>query len=216
MADQVKWAILGTGAVANKFASALNNIPDQAALVAVGSRNQASADEFASKYDIQASYGSYEAVGSDPEVDVVYIGTPHPFHHRDTVMCLEAGKHVLCEKAFTMNAAEAEDIINLARQKNLFLMEAMWTRFFPIHVRIREILDDGLLGDLQGVVIHHAYFGLPELADEYPPELGMGTFHGSGSLWSWSCLCNFGPTAEDNRIWYFWAPGTQLSKLIYP
>jgi predicted dehydrogenase len=91
-------------------------------------------------------------------------------------MCLEAGKHVLCEKAFAMNAQEAQEMIDLAREKNLFLMEAMWTRFFPIHVRIREILDEGLLGELQGLVIHHNYMGLEELGESYPPELGMGTF----------------------------------------
>lgn len=176
MADQMKWAILGTGAVANRFACALHNIPEQAQLVAVGSRKQETADQFASAYDIQGSYASYADAASDPEVDVVYIGTPHPFHHRDAVLCLEAGKHVLLEKAFTMNADEAENIINLARQKQLFLMEAMWTRFFPTHARIREILAEGLLGELQGLVIHHAYMGIPELADSFPPELGMGTF----------------------------------------
>ncbi len=176
MADQMKWAILGTGAVANRFANALHNIPEQAQLVAVGSRKQETANQFASAYDIPGSYASYADAASDPEVDVVYIGTPHTFHHRDAVLCLEAGKHVLLEKAFTMNADEAENIINLARQKQLFLMEAMWTRFFPIHARIREILAEGLLGELQGIVIHHAYMGIPELADSFPPELGMGTF----------------------------------------
>lgn len=176
MADQMKWAILGTGAVANRFAKALHNISEQAQLVAVGSRQQETADQFASTYNIPASYSSYADVACDPNVDIVYIGTPHLLHHRDTILCLEAGKHVLCEKAFTMNAEEAEDIINLARKNNLFLMEAMWTRFFPIHARIREILAEGLLGELQGLVIHHAYMGIRELADSYPPELGMGTF----------------------------------------
>jgi predicted dehydrogenase len=176
MADQYKWAILGTGAVAKRFASALKNISDKAELHAVGSRTQETADIFASAYEIPKSYARYEDVAADPDVEIVYIGTPHPFHHRDVKMCLEGGKHVLCEKAFTMNAVEAVSIIDLAREKNLFLMEAMWTRFFPIHVRIREILAEGLLGDLQGLVIHHAYQGIPELADSYPPELGMGTF----------------------------------------
>ena len=176
MADKVKWAILGTGAVANRFASALLNIQEQAHLVAVGSRKQQTADQFALAYNIPESYASYADVAADPEVDVIYIGTPHPFHHRDAVMCLEAGKHVLLEKAFTMNADEAENLINLARQKQLFLMEAMWTRFFPIQERIRDILAKGLLGELQGLVIHHAYMGLPELAESYPLESGMGTF----------------------------------------
>ena len=176
MSEKKRWAILGTGNVANRFAAALNNIPEQAKLQAVGSRNQETADSFAQKYNIPASYASYQSVAADPNVDIVYIGTPHPAHHRDVKMCLEAGKHVLNEKAFTMNAGEAEDIINLARQKKLFLMEAMWTRFFPIQVRVREILAAGLLGELKGLVIHHAYMGIPELAESYPPELGMGAF----------------------------------------
>jgi predicted dehydrogenase len=176
MTKKYHWAILGTGNVANRFARALGNISDRAQLTAVGSRSQETADVFAEKYQIPGAYDSYQAVADDPEVEIVYIGTPHPLHHRDAKMCLEAGKHVLCEKAFTMNAEEAQDLINLARDKNLFLMEAMWTRFFPIHVRIRELLAEGILGELQGLVIHHNYMGLPELPESYPTELGMGTF----------------------------------------
>jgi dihydrodiol dehydrogenase / D-xylose 1-dehydrogenase (NADP) len=176
MSEKMRWAILGTGGVANRFAVSLKNISDQAELVAVGSRNLDTATAFAQKYDIPTSHVSYQNVADDPNVDIVYIATPHPVHHRDSRMCLEAGKHVLCEKAFTMNADEAQDLINLAREKKLFLMEAMWTRFFPIQVRIREILAAGLLGELQGLVIHHAYMGLSELPESYPPELGMGTF----------------------------------------
>jgi dihydrodiol dehydrogenase / D-xylose 1-dehydrogenase (NADP) len=176
MSEKKRWAILGTGNVANRFATALNNLPEQAELLAVGSRSQETAAAFAEKHNIPTGYASYENVAADPHVEIVYIGTPHPAHHRDVRMCLEAGKHVLNEKAFTMNADEAEDVINLARQKKLFLMEAMWTRFFPIQVRVREILAAGLLGELQGLVIHHAYTGIPELAESYPPELGMGAF----------------------------------------
>jgi predicted dehydrogenase len=176
MTEKYRWAILATGAVANRFAKAMGNITDQADLVAVGSRSQESADNFAETYGIPTAYGSYQAVADDPNVDIVYIGTPHPFHHKDAKMCLEGGKHVLCEKAFVMNAGEAEDLIKTARDKKLFLMEAMWTRFFPVHVKIRELLADGLIGDLQGLNIHHNYMGLPELPDAYPNELGMGTF----------------------------------------
>lgn len=176
MSEKMRWAILATGAVANRFAMALKNISEHAELVAVGSRNTETAKAFAEKFAIPKSYGSYQAVVDDPDVDIVYIGTPHPVHHRDTLMCLKGGKHVLCEKAFAMNAVEAKEMIDLAREKNLFLMEAMWTRFFPIHARIREILAEGLLGDLQGLVIHHNYMGLEELPESYPPELGMGTF----------------------------------------
>ena len=160
MSEKMRWAILATGAVANRFAVSLNNISDQAELVAVGSRSPVTAKAFAQKYDIPTAHGSYQDLADDPNVDIVYIGTPHPVHHRDAKMCLEAGKHVLCEKAFTMNADEAQDLINLAREKNLFLMEAMWTRFFPIHVRIREMLAEGLMGELQGLIIHHGWWAL--------------------------------------------------------
>ncbi len=176
MSGKLRWAILGTGAVANRFAAALNNISDQAELVAVGSRNLDTAIAFAEKYNIRTKHGSYQELADDPNVDIVYIGTPHLFHHRDVLMCLKAGKHVLCEKAFAMNAPEAQEMIGFARENNLFLMEAMWTRFFPIQARIREILAQGLLGELQGLVIHHAYMGLIELPESYPPEWGMGTF----------------------------------------
>jgi len=100
MSEKYRWAILGTGNVANRFASSLRNIPEQADLVAVGSRNLETANAFAQKYDITAAHDSYQGVADDPNVDIVYIGTPHPMHHRDARMCLEAGKHVLCEKAF--------------------------------------------------------------------------------------------------------------------
>ena len=119
MSERLRWAILGTGNVANRFAAALNNIPQQAELAAIGSRNQKTAAAFAQKHNVAASYDSYQSAAADPNVDIVYLGTPHPSHHRDARMCLEAGKHVLCEKAFTMNAEEAADIINLARQKKL-------------------------------------------------------------------------------------------------
>jgi len=176
MNAKIRWAILATGAVANRFATALNNISDQVELLAVGSRRVESAQAFAKKFGIPKAYGSYQEVADDPDVDIVYIGTPHPYHHRDTMMCLEAAKHVLCEKAFSMNAREAEEMINKAREKKLFLMEAMWTRFFPIHDRIREILAEGLLGELQALIIHHAYMGLEELGETYESELGMSTF----------------------------------------
>ena len=210
MTEKFRWAILGTGAVANRFAKALANITDQADLAAVGSRSQASADKFAELYTIPTAHGSYQAVADDPNVDIVYIGTPHPFHHRDAKMCLEAGKHVLCEKAFTMNADEAQDLINLAREKDLFLMEAMWTRFFPVHVKIRELLAEGALGKLQGLVIHHNYMGLPELPDVYPNELGMGTFMDQAPYGLGLAFSILGPPVRTTGFGTFGARGLNL------
>ncbi|MDC7227279.1 MAG: Gfo/Idh/MocA family oxidoreductase [Spirochaetales bacterium] len=147
-----KWGVIGTGKIANRFATALNNIADEAEFYAVGSRNQSTAEDFAAKYNAKKAYVGYDALMADPDLDVVYIGTPGKFHHDDVVRALEAGKNVLCEKSLTSNASEAEDLIKLARSKNLFFMEAMWTRFFPIHVRIRELIADGALGDVRGMV----------------------------------------------------------------
>jgi predicted dehydrogenase len=175
MAGRIRWAILGTGAVANRFAGALHNISDQAELLAVGSRRQESADAFGSRYAIPRRYGSYAEVAADPDVDVVYIGTPHLYHLRDASLCLEGGRHVLCEKAFTMNVQEAAALIDLARARGLFLMEAMWTRFFPVHVRLRELVAQGVFGELRGLIVHHVYQAAS--ADEVvDPRLGLGAF----------------------------------------
>lgn len=154
MSKKYRWAILGTGKIGNRFAEALKNIPERAELWAVGSRSQQSADAFADQYDIPKRYDSYQAVMDDPEVEIVYVGTPGVFHARDMEMALQAGKHVLCEKAFTINAAEAARIIELARAKSLFLMEAMWTRFFPVHVKVRQLLAEGAIGKVNGLSVH--------------------------------------------------------------
>jgi predicted dehydrogenase len=156
MVDRMKWAILGTGKIANRFAAALNNIPDHAELLAVGSREAASGTAFSEKYHIPRVYTGYQAVAGDPDVDVVYIGTPGVYHLRDVSMCLEAGKHVLCEKAFTINYGQAKELVDLARKKDLFLMEAMWTRFFPIHIKIRELVKQDVIGKMTAMVVNFA------------------------------------------------------------
>jgi predicted dehydrogenase len=150
----MRWAILGTGKIANRFAFALNNIPEQAELLVVGSRKEETGEAFCEKYNIPRCYTDYEDVAKDPDVDIIYIGTPGVFHLKDASMALNNGKHVLCEKAFTINAKQAKEMIDLAREKNLFLMEAMWTRFFPIHVKIREMLTDGAIGNVNGITIN--------------------------------------------------------------
>jgi predicted dehydrogenase len=154
MTEKMKWGVLGTGKITNRFAQALNNIPEKAELLAVGSRNKDTGDAFGDKYNIPRRYTSYEDVAKDPDIDIIYIGTPGVFHLRDASIALNNGKHVLCEKAFTINAKEAKEMIDLAREKNLFLMEAMWTRFFPIHVKIRELLAEGAIGTVNGATIN--------------------------------------------------------------
>ncbi|MEJ2448338.1 MAG: Gfo/Idh/MocA family oxidoreductase [Anaerolineales bacterium] len=154
MAERMRWGVLGTGKISTRFAQALNNIPEKAELLAVGSRNQDTGDAFGDKFNIPRRYTSYEEVAADPDIDIIYIGTPGVFHLRDVTMSLEHGKHVLCEKAFAINADQAQTMVDLAREKGLFLMEAMWTRFFPIHVRIRELLAEGAIGAPNGIIIH--------------------------------------------------------------
>lgn len=146
ISETIKWGILGPGSIANRFAKGLKSVPD-ATLYAVGSRTQAKADEFAEKFNAPKRYGSYEALAQDPDVQAVYIATPHPQHKDAALLCLNHGKAVLCEKPFTVNAQEAAALIDLARAKDLFLMEGMWARFFPGMVRVRELLASGVIGE---------------------------------------------------------------------
>lgn len=148
MTETVRWAILGTGGIARAFATALMDTPG-AVLAAVGSRSIESAREFASGFGAPAAYGSYEALAQAPGVDIVYIATPHPMHAENAMLALRGGKAVLCEKPFTLNAREAGLVVALAREKNLFLMEAMWTRFMPALAEVRRIIDSGAIGTVQ-------------------------------------------------------------------
>ncbi len=144
--ETICWGILGPGSIANRFAQSLGAVPG-ARLHAVGSRSQAKAGEFADKYNAPKRYGSYEALAEDPDVQVVYIATPHPQHKDAALLCLRHGKAVLCEKPFTVNAKEAAEVIDFARAQDLFLMEGMWARFFPAMVRVRELIASGTIGE---------------------------------------------------------------------
>ena len=149
----LRWGILATGGIATAFASDLRTAGLD--LVAVGSRSQASADEFARRFDIPRAHGSYAALAEDPEVDIIYVATPHPMHHEDARLALQNGKHVLVEKAFTLNRAEAEDLQRLGAENGLLVMEAMWTRYLPHMVRLREIIAEGTLGEIRSVSADH-------------------------------------------------------------
>ena len=146
MTAPIRWGILGPGSIANQFAKGLQAAPD-GQLIAVGSRDLQRAETFASQYGAPNRHGSYEALVADPEVDAIYIATPHPFHKESAILCLEAGKAVLCEKPFTVNAAEAAAVVAGARANKTFLMEAMWSRYLPIIVQVRKWLDEGAIGE---------------------------------------------------------------------
>ncbi len=145
MLDTTRWGILGTGKIAREFAAAIADTPG-AVLAAVASRDAATASAFAGEYGAHASYGSYQALAEARDVDLVYIASPHPMHAENALMALEAGKGVLCEKAFTINRREADGVVAMAREKKLFLMEAMWTRFMPALAEVRRIIASGAIG----------------------------------------------------------------------
>ncbi len=174
MVEKIRWGILGTGAIAAKLAEGLA-ILSEAELVAVGSRSRASAESFAARFNVPHRHASYEALAADPAVDVVYVATPHPFHKENSLLCLEAGKAVLCEKPFTINAAEAEAVIATARARKLFLMEAMWTRYLPLTIRLREMLAAGVIGDIRMIVADLGFqFDYNPQGRLFNPDLGGG------------------------------------------
>lgn len=147
MTKKYNWAILGLGKIAHKFAQDLL-LTEHGNLYAVASRSQAKADAFAKQYDADKAFGSYEGMMADKNIDVVYIATPHVFHCENTLMCLDAGFHVLCEKAFGMNRVEVQLMVDKAREKNLFLMEALWTRFIPATEKVLELISNDVIGDV--------------------------------------------------------------------
>ena len=156
MTERLRWGIAATGNIASSMARALQTLPD-AEIAAVGSRSQTSADAFAAEFGVPHAWGSYHELFADPDVDIVYVASPHS-HHRDmAIAALDAGKHVLCEKAFALNAAEAREMIDAARRNERFLMEAMWTWFIPAVVEVRNRITSGEIGR---VVTIDADFGI--------------------------------------------------------
>jgi predicted dehydrogenase len=144
--DKISWGILGTGNIAHSFARGLPDVAD-AELLAVGSRSQRTADAFGEEFNVPRRYSTYEDLANDPDVDVVYISSPHTAHFDNSMLCLRAGKAVLCEKPFTINAIQAEELIAYARSQHLFLMEAVWTRFLPVMERVRGLLSEQAIGE---------------------------------------------------------------------
>lgn len=170
----IRWGILSTGSIAGSFSEGFEHISN-GTLQAVASRSKNKAEKFAKRFGIPTAYGSYEELAADQDVDVIYVATPHPFHYENTMMCLEAGKAVLCEKPFAMNAIQAETMISRAREKNCFLMEAMWTRFNPVVVKLREALTNKTVGDIRLLDANFCFgAGFDPSSRLYAPELGGG------------------------------------------
>lgn len=173
MSRPLAWGILGTGGIANEFTADL--LLTGHTVAAVGSRGQASADGFATRHGIAHAHASYEALVEDAAVDIVYVATPHSLHASNAMLALRAGKHVLVEKPFSINAREAREVANLAASSGLLAMEAMWTRFLPHMVRIREIIASGTIGETRTVVAGHEHRQTPDLTHRvHDPALGGG------------------------------------------
>ena len=169
-----RWGILGAGWIAGKFAEDLALLPS-ADLRAVASRSGDRAAAFARNFNIPVSYGSWKEISSDPDIDIVYVATHHPFHFENTLACLREGKAVLCEKPITMNKKELEILVRAASEKKAFLMEALWTLFFPSIRKVQEIAGSGKLGKLQSI---YADFGFRQEFDPghrlFDPAKGGG------------------------------------------
>ena len=181
MSDKIRWGLIGLGLISRKFAKGLAFVPD-AEVYAVASRSQEKAEAFGAEFGAAKCYGSYEELANDPNVDVAYIGTPNNYHLEHTLLCLKAGKHVLCEKPFAVNAKEAQIMIDCAREKKLFLMDAFWTRYFPAMVKLRELLADKVIGDVMLVTADFGGRGpvVPEKR-HFNPDLAGGAMLDVGS-----------------------------------
>lgn len=175
----MKIGILGAGNIAGKMAVTLQGM-DEAVCFAVAARDEERAKAFAEKYGFEKAYGSYEAMMQDEEVELIYIATPHSHHYEHAKLCIEHGKPVLCEKAFTRNAQEAKDLLALAEEKGVFITEAIWTRFMPSRTMINELLASGIIGkpvtltaNLGYVIAHKERIAEPALAGGALLDIGL-------------------------------------------
>jgi predicted dehydrogenase len=175
MTNKINWGILGPGAIAHKFVQDLV-LSDKAVPYAVASRDACKAESFASQYGFRKHYSSYEDLAADPNVDIVYVATPHVFHFENSMLCLRNNKSVLVEKPFGMNSREVEVMIKEAESRKLFLMEAMWTRFIPATEKLLELVNSGIIGKISYI---KADFGFKGTTDPdkrvYNKSLGGGS-----------------------------------------
>ena len=154
MSQEFKWGILGTGGIARAFARDLTFLNNHI-VAAVGSRTQEKAEEFAIEFPGCTAHGSYEKLVTNPEIDAIYVATPHPMHLTNTILALKAGKPVLCEKPFSINASQARAMVEASIENNVALLEAMWMRFLPHIHQVRKIITSGVLGDIISVTADH-------------------------------------------------------------
>lgn len=168
----MKIGILGAGGIAATLAETMNKMPE-VECYGVASRDLVKAQTFIEEHGFKKAFGSYEEMLADPEVELVYIATPHSHHYRHMKMCLEAGKHVLCEKAFTVNARQAEEIFALTKEKNLLVTEAIWTRYMPSRKMINDLLAEKIIGEVKKLTANLDYY-ICEKERIVRPELAGG------------------------------------------
>lgn len=173
-AKSFKWGIMGCGNIAGQFATSLQTVPG-AELYAVASRSAVKAIEFGGKYKSRKTYDSYELLVQDPEVEAIYIATPHNLHLENAMMCLKYNKAILCEKPLTINAFETAQLINEAKKNKTFLMEAFWTRFLPSTIKLNQIIKEGIIGKCRLLQADFGY-NMPFNANHrsYNPALAGG------------------------------------------
>ena len=173
--SKIRWGILGCGRIARKFAADLLLVGD-AELTAIASRNKETLEQFAKDFPCKHLHNSYEALAANDEVDVIYIATPHSYHYEHTMLCLNHNKAVLCEKAFAINSKQATEMIKTAKERKVFLMEALWTKFLPHYKKLQELLQQKTLGDIKSVLVNFGF----KTSDKSPqrlfdPSLGGGS-----------------------------------------
>ena len=196
MSKIIRWGILGCGRIAGKFASDLKLVSD-AELIAVGSRSQESADKFADEFNVKHRHSSYAALVENPEVDVIYIATPHNLHYENTILCINHHKAVLCEKPFAMNKQQSTEMIDLARQKKVFLMEALWTKFHPHYLKTMEVLKAGTIGEVKSLLVNFGFKPTDPIPKRlFDAQLGGGTIMDIGIYNVFMALSIFGKPDE--------------------
>jgi len=172
---KIRWGILGCGRIARKFASDLRLVED-AELIAAASRNKETLSSFAKDFPVKHLHNSYEGLAANNQVDVIYVATPHSHHCQHTLLCLDHGKAVLCEKAFAINTRQAKEMVDTARKKKVFLMEALWTKFLPHYKKLHELLTFKTLGDIKSILVNFGFrTGAQSPQRLLDPLLGGGT-----------------------------------------
>ena len=171
----IRWGILGSGRIARKFASDLKYVTNSE-LIAIGSRSMDSAEDFSKEFPVKYKHTSYEELVKNSEVDVIYIATPHNLHYENTLLCLNNNKAVLCEKPFAMNSSQAKEMVRIAKEKKVFLMEALWTKFMPHYNKTIEMVRNGDIGDIKSVLVNFGFRPAPPAPQRlFDPALGGGT-----------------------------------------